>query len=79
MTPSTTRKKRGNELERAVILGAIESLKKGWGADCKVPDVNDGIPLPKTAKEYKKWLDVRCQSCRAKETIKFLEEHLSYL
>jgi hypothetical protein len=64
--------------EREVILQAIKYLKKDWGADCPAPNLRD-VYKCKTKKDYTYWLDSRCQSCRAKEVIQFLEKHLSLL
>lgn len=65
----------------------IASLKEGWGANCETPDYCDVekdtgkslVGWPKNAQDYVHWLDARCQSCRAKEVIDFLTEHLSML
>lgn len=65
--------------EIEAIETAIESLRRGWGATCEVRDIDDAVPLPTSPKDYDGWLDSRCQGCRAKEVIAFLEQHRDYL
>jgi len=67
--------------ERAAVRATIRYLKKGWGGNCKTKDYEDHKDLfhCKTPKDYEYWIDARCQSCRAAETIDFLKQHLKYL
>jgi len=56
---------------------AIWILKKGYGANCRTSDLDD---FPE---EYKSPKDVfsknRCGSCRAKETINWIEDHIKLI
>ena len=59
---------------------AIGILKRGYGADCKTNDLDD------FAKDFRKMTydqaiseKRRCGSCRAKETIRFLEDHIDLI
>lgn len=59
------------EIEACKYL--IKRLKAGYGANCKTSDVDDfGL------KQYKNH-QARCGSCRAKETIDFLKEHIALI
>ena len=61
---------------------AIKILKEGYGADCKTSDLDDFRKMY-TNKKYKMHemitSDARCASCRAKETIKFIESVVGLL
>lgn len=46
---------------------AIWSIRRGYGANCETSDLDD---FPVVG-------DTRCPSCRAKEIIDWLEEHIS--
>lgn len=46
----------------------IWRIKKGYGADCESKDMND-LPI-----EFQ--YSARCASCRARETIDWLEDHI---
>lgn len=60
---------------------AIRILKEGYGADCLTKDTDDLYERPDgtLAKEAGMTEKTRCQSCRAREVITFLEDHIELL
>jgi len=58
-----------NWLEVYITKLMIGSLRRGYGADCETRDIDDFTDICTN-------IEVRCPSCRAKETIEFLEGHL---
>ena len=67
-------KKELEELEKEILFWkkARKLLKKGYGANCKTKDLVD---FP----EMKQDTSGRCSSCKAKETIDFVSEHIEVL
>jgi hypothetical protein len=52
-------------------------IRKGYGANCKVSDLDE---FPKYYKNPKNvLLSSRCPSCRAKEIINWIDEHIRLL
>lgn len=66
-----------NEKEATKLL--IEKLKEGYGANCETSDLDDFEDLTSDKLSELVVSKSRCASCRAKETILFLEHHLELL
>lgn len=66
-----------DKLDVLIARIAIWSIRKGYGANCETSDIDD---FPN---DYKTPQDVvserRCASCRAKETIDWLEKHIDLI
>ena len=56
------------ETKQAIQL-VIRKIRKDYGANCKTRDVDD-FPELREAHSY-----LRCQSCRARDVIRFLEDY----
>ena len=56
---------------------AIWSIRKGYGCDCETSDLKDFPDLYQTTEDVFK--EGRCGSCRAKEVIDWLEEHIKLI
>jgi len=71
-----------NKQEIAFWEKALKILKEGYGADCKTSDLDD-FRKTYTNKKYKMHrlitAQVRCGSCRAKETMLFIKDHIKLL
>lgn len=58
----------------------IKRFKIGYGANCKTSDLDDFDRMYKKGKLSKSVIfSGRCASCRAKEAIIFLKEHIELL
>jgi len=66
------------EEEIKLFKQVIRILKRGYGGDCETSDIDD---FPEFAKEGAKYVESskRCGSCRAKETMLFLKDHIELL
>lgn len=53
-------------------------IKRGYGADCLTSDLDDGILGEKLSSEAVIHSG-RCGSCRAKETIDWIDQHIELL
>ncbi len=63
-------------LERLAVRYVIKRLRWGYGADCPESDLDDFRELYTGGSANKAVMHRgRCPSCRAEETIYFLEEH----
>jgi len=66
-----------DKLDILIAKLAIWSIRRGYGADCEMSDLDE------FSEEYKIPKDVfrssRCSSCRAKEVIDWLEEHIKLI
>lgn len=72
-----------NMLDRLEVIFwrlARHILVKGYGGDCKTCDLDDFDNDIKKG-NVGEWIthDGRCCSCRAKETIKFIDDHIDLL
>ena len=56
---------------------AIWSIRKGYGCNCETSDLKDFPDLYPTAEDVFK--EGRCGSCRAKEIVNWLEEHIKLI
>lgn len=56
---------------------AIYSIKKGYGANCKTSDLEDFPEMYSNSQAV--FNERRCASCRAKETIKWIENNISLI
>lgn len=61
-------------MEIQVTRLMIYLIRKGYGCDCKTSDLDDFSEEYITAKSV--FAKDRCASCRAKEIIDWLEEHI---
>lgn len=67
-------------IERLVAKFLIWRLRVGYGADCETSDLDDQREMYLEGKLSESVIHQgRCASCRAAETIAFLEEHRSLL
>ena len=68
-----------DKLEILFWKAAILILRRGYGANCRTSDVDD-FPemLNKNGSKYVE-SNGRCGSCRAKETIKFIKDHIELI
>ena len=55
---------------------AIWIIRKGYGADCRESDIDD---FPENKEELLKDPKGRCGSCRAKEAIEWIEDHIELI
>lgn len=53
-------------------------IKRGYGADCPISDLDDGILGEKLCSDAIMHSG-RCGSCRAKETIDWIDQHVELL
>ena len=51
-------------------------IRKGYGADCDIPDFED---FPEEYKTMEDLLEKRCASCLAKDIIKWIDRHIELL
>ena len=66
-----------NKEDTKICKKVIKILKKCFGADCDTSDLDDFSKMYKKGKLGKSVIHSgRCPSCRAKETINFLESLL---
>jgi len=63
-------------LETLACRFLIWRFKRGYGAECETYDLDDFDTIEPP---YKEWVmkGARCPSCRAEETIQFLENHIN--
>ena len=66
-----------NYLEILVTRLMIWVIRRGYGADCEGSDLDDFPEMHTTAKSV--FDPGRCASCRAKEVIDWLEEHIKLI
>ena len=67
-----------NKLEILFWTFAIYLIKKGYGAECEQSDIDD--PMYKKGKLSENIRNSgRCSSCRAKEAIDWIEDHISLI
>ena len=71
-----------DQKEIAYCKWLIKRFKAGYGCNCKTSDLDDFRKMY-TNKKYTMHEMVlsesRCPSCRAAETVKFLEEHIELI
>lgn len=68
-----------NTKEEILLFEKVKRiLKEGYGADCETKDTDDFQQHFKDSNSLKS-LYPRCASCRAKETIQFIEDHISLI
>ena len=53
-------------------------IRRDYRADCETSDIDDGTAGNKLTQEAV-MSDGRCISCRAKETIRFIENHIELI
>ena len=68
-----------NYLEKLACIFLIWRLRKGYGANCDGSDLDDFPEMLKPKPSDYVTSSGRCASCRAKETIGFLEENIENL
>lgn len=56
---------------------AVWILKKGYGGNCPTSDLDDFPDMYKVPKDV--FHDGRCASCRAREVIDWIEDHIRLL
>lgn len=66
-----------NFIEKKVTMLMIYFIEKGYGCDCETSDLDDLPDMYKTPKDVFKVS--RCASCRAKEVVDWLKEHLKLI
>ena len=67
-----------NWIEVKLCKLLIFLLRRDYGADCRTSDLDDFPEMLGANKSKYVESSGRCASCRAKETIKFLEEHIEF-
>lgn len=53
-------------------------IRRDYRGDCKTSDIDDGV-IGKKFTQKAVMSDARCPSCRAKETINFIEDHIDLI